>query len=229
MYSLFCLFDISHIFSFQKSLPASTNIFYVFYTDVKLINILYIARRDFECLNIVSTSTISSVDLVHFLEALAAAFCHYQKLVLLQSLLSALYNPLRPSLQGNCNSKMSFPSTRSWITPLSPLPSILRFFFLFSIPLYSPCSSFQLCYLKWETRIISQNTALSFRDLRSFSHSILLPLSFLMPFTTTLEISLPSPFLSFLLNFDWNFLIFFRFVMWLFISNPLLFPQKLSF
>jgi hypothetical protein len=89
-------------------------------------------------------------------------------------------------------------------------PSILWFFFFFfSIPLYSPWSSFQLYYLKWETRIISQNTAVSFRDLWSFSHSVLLLLSFLMPFRTTLEVSLPSPFLSFLLNCDGNFLTFF--------------------
>jgi len=125
LYSFHLTFYINF---FQKSLSGYTNIFCVFYTDVKLINILCIARSDFECLNIVSTSTISSVDLVHFLEALAATFCHYQKLVLLQPLLSALYNPLRPSLQGNCNSKMSFPSTRSWITPLSPLSHLFTVF-----------------------------------------------------------------------------------------------------
>jgi len=140
-----------HIFFFQKSLPDSTNIFYVFYCDVKLINILYIARSDFECLNIVSTSTISSVDLVHFLEALAATFCHYQKLVLLQSLFSALYNPLRPSLQGNCNSKMSFPSTRSWITPLSPLSHLFSGFSSSSLyPYTHPAAAFSFAI--WSER-----------------------------------------------------------------------------
>jgi hypothetical protein len=133
---------------FQQSLPVSTNIFYVFYSKVKLINILYIARSDFECLNIVSSWTISSVDPVLFLEALAAAFCHYQKLVLcsLSSLLSISY--FVPACRETATPKWAFHPLEVESRP-SPL-------FLIYSPVFLPLLYTPILTLKQLSALLSE-------------------------------------------------------------------------